>query len=374
MPTELDFDSPKTLAHVARNLPEADETPIFWDDPLDGSDFEFHEQIDEYKAVYNPETGELYSVVSDEYTIINPETFLLPLVEEIEERDRTDVRGHFRVYNGGARAYGELLFDTDAIWPPGRDDDEEPVRTGLNVNYSHDGGVSVSAAGFAQDGVCTNTMRRVTDSVYIKHAGDVGDRVDWNAEWGAVLDQVGVFSERLADVIASAMEVELFDLAEHEFSDEWIDVTDPNRALDEVPSPAGVTDAQMRGLHGLYDYLGFPNYLALGAVDRLSWRLMQTDTPTVVTAWDGYQAATYALSHQARFESGSSADDDYHRYASDLLMNPLLALESAGRELRSRIETDAGEEGEPLAIETTVGEAVQSYQEREEDLRASLQN
>lgn len=372
-PTTLDFHSPDSLEGVVGMLPEADERPIFWDDPADDdSEFDFGKrQIEANKAVYNPDSGDLYDVVSADYEIINPEAFLVPLVDELRDRDRTDVRGIFNVYDGGAYGYGELLFDTDAIWPPDRGRSDDPVRVGLTTRYSHDGGISVRASGFAQDGMCKNTMRRVTDAVYVKHAGDVEDRVDWTDEWSNVLDQLGTFSERLAGVIESAIEFELFDLGDSPFSDEWVDAANPTQAIEEIPAPPGVEPVVLRGLHGFYEYLGLPRYIALGAVDRLSWRLGQSEQPQSVTAWDGYQGLTYALSHNARFEAGSSSDDDYHRIASDVLANPVKALDDAQRGFQAATQPDTEADG-PFAIDATVGEALEQYAEREEAIRASF--
>lgn len=351
-----------------KHLPEADERPVYWNDPESND----HEALDDWKATYNPETGDIYSVVTADYQIIQPPQFIGPLVEEIKERDRDDLEGYFTVFDGGGSGYGELLFDTGAIWPPDRSRSDEPVRTGVELRWSHDGGVSVRASGFAQDGMCTNTMRQVTDSVYVKHAGDVGERVNWNSEWDGVLDQLGVFSEALATVIEEAMNFTLFDLSEDSFSSTWIEVTDPQEALEDVQAPPTVEDRAMRGLHGFFDYLGFPNYLCLSAVDRLSWRLTKADDPRDVTAWHAYSAITYALSHEARFDQGSSSDDKYHRYASDILSNPQKALDDAQQSLAQRAQPD--EAAQDTLIEGTTGEALTAYQEREQMLRSAFES
>lgn len=375
----LEFHNPQSLMAVGNRLPTADETSIYWNDPASGDEdtggFEFqgdeYDEIDEFKAVYNSSNGDLFGVVTDDYQIINPPEFIGPLVEQIKKRDRTDCEGFVNVYNGGASGYGELLFDTGAIWPPDRTRSDDPVRCGMTFRYSHDGGISVRASGFAQDGLCSNTMRRVTDAVYVKHAGDVDERVDWHAEWDTVLSQLGVFSETLATVIEGAMEFQIFDLGDHEFGDEWVDATDPQEAIEEVASPVGVTERQIRGLHGFYDYLGFPNYLSLSSVDRLAWRMSQRADPRIVSAWDAYSALTYALSHDARFDAGSGTDDRYHRIASDVLANPQKALTDAQAGLRDRLAVD--DEQETFGVEATVGEAVAVYEEREEQMRGAME-
>lgn len=370
-PNTYEFHSPDSLDAVAAMLPEAMEVPIFREDP-DADDDDFMSEIETHKGVANPANGDLYGVVTSDYEVINPTTFLDPLVEGIRERERADVRGFFNVYDDGAYGFGELLFDEHAIWPPDRSRTEEPVRIGMTVRYSHDGGISVRASGFSQDGMCKNTMHRVTDSVYVKHAGDVEGRVDWEAEWGTVLDQLGVFSERLAGIIEQSMEFELYDLTSSTFGDNWVDATDPNDAIEGVSIP-GLDHHAVRGLHGFYDYLGLPNYLALASVDRLAFRLPQTDDARRVSAWDAYSAVTYALTHHGRFEAGSSSYDDYHRIASDILLNPARALEEAQRGFHDRTTADAAAD-DPFAIESTVGEALAAYEERERQMRAAMQS
>ena len=382
MTQEYQFINIAQFNDIANGLPRAEERPIFWEDPADDGGFEFGDgtevsdvvEIDVAKAVYAEETGELFGVVSDEYHIINPDEFLLPLVDEVESRDRGDPEGTVVTYEGGARGYGEMLFDSDAIWPPDRNRSANPVRTGLTFRYSHDGGISVRASGFAQDGMCVNTMRRVTDAVYVKHAGHVEERVDWRDEWSSILDQLGVFSESLAAVIDEAFEFQMFDLTADPFSSEWVDAIDVSDTMDEelarIQVPLGVEQDQVRGLFGFYDYLGFPRYLSHTATGRTIWRLNQR-SESVATAWDVYSGMTFALSHEARFNPGSSSDDRYHRIASDILSNPTMAMDRAMQGFNDRlaVEDDTG----ALDIEFTTGEAVQTFKERDELLRSSFQ-
>jgi hypothetical protein len=374
-----EFHSPQSFMAVVNGLPEADEKPLF----TLGTDGEYRlsqsegdtayhaRQVDTHKVVYNPDSGMTFGVVTDEYEIIQPSEFLGPMVEVCKDRERTDMQGFISLFDHGASAYGEVLFDTDALWPPDRSRSDEPVRTGVTFRYSHDGGVSVRASGFAQDGKCKNTMRQVTDSIYIKHAGDVRGRVDFHEEWNSVFDQLGVFSESLATVIEGAMEFALFDFESESFESDWIEATDPPDRLGEIPDVPGVSDRQQRGVFGYYDYLGFPNYLSLTATDRLVWRFRQQPDQSAVTAWDAYSAMTYALSHEARFDSGTSTDDQYHRTASDILTNPAKTINDAQRAIGDRLSVD--EEQDVFGIEQTTGEALQQYEQREQQLRGALE-
>lgn len=372
MDAGLSFYGPRTLRSVAEGLPSAESAELFWDDP----ESDAWEQVDTHKAVANADSGEWIGVVTDEYEIINPPEFLDPLADVLEERDRTDVEGTFRVFDNGAGAHGQMLFDSDAIWPPDRSRSDDPVKIGMSLRFSHDGGVSVRSSGFAQDTACENSMRKVTDSVYVKHSGDVDARVNWQSEWSRLIDQLGVFSERLGEVIESAFNTTLFDLSEDNPFEvptdlgSWREMTDPPQRIENIGA-VGIEPQTVRALFGYYDYLGFPAYLSLEATARLVWRLSKQTDALSVSAWDAYSAITYALSHEARFETGSSSDDDYHRAASDILLNPAVTIEAAQQEIAARATPDNVDQ-QMLGVEETVGEAVQQYRDREELLREAF--
>jgi hypothetical protein len=372
MDAGLSFDSPRTLRSVADGLPSAEAAELYWDDP----ESDAWEQVHTHNAVANADSGEWIGIVTDEYEIINPPEFLEPLADVLEERDRTDVSGSFRVFDSGAGAHGRMLFDSDAIWPPDRDRSSSPVRVGISLRFSHDGGVSVRSSGFAQDTACKNSMRKVTDSVYVKHSGDVDARVNWESEWDRLVGQLGVFSERLGGVIESAFNSTLFDLTEERPFEvpldacTWHDMTDPPQRIESIGA-VGIGPQTVRSLFGYYDYLGFPAYLSLEATDRLVWRITKERGPLSVSAWDAYSAITYALAHEARFETGSSSDDNYHRIASDILLNPSGTIEKAQKEIAARATPDdAGQQ--TLGIEGTVGGAIETYREREDLLREAF--
>lgn len=333
------------------------------------------ERLEEHQAVYNPESGRIFQTCTDDYEVINPPEFIGPLADQLRERERTDISGTVWVRNGGANAYGQLLFDTDeyAIWPSdgGR---EHPVRAGFNMRWSHDQGMSVKCEGFAQDGACENTIRQVTSSIYVKHAGDVSGRVDWEAEWTTVLDEMGAFSNALASIIDEALSFDMFDLStdNSEFGD-WREATEPLDTIEEVNPIGPITERQRDALYGFYELQGFPKYIGVSAVSRLMYRLAHKDDPRVVTAWDVHSGLTYALSHALRGTPGAS-DDDYHRRASEILMNPQKAKQDATMEARSRLTPDAGQDvlaaGDELADET--GDALRQYSERARQLEATF--
>lgn len=367
-----DAASMLAIANDPAKVPKAATKPLYVEDE-DGElatwDGDSLRELADYQTVYNPNNGQIFDLVTDEYVPIQAPEFIGPLAAEIKERDRS-IEGTYSMFDGG-RGYLEVIFSDSGIWPRDRDEHQEPVRSGVTVSWSHDGGVSVKARGFAQDGACSNTMRRVSDSVYVKHAGDVESRVDWNDEWATVLDQLGAFSEALERVINGAFEYELFDLSDGPFSEDWLAVTDGLKKLSDLDVPLGIPEEAREGINGFFDLLGFPGYISYHATSRLFWRLTQKeDDHALVSAWDAYSAVTYALSHHAQFESGSSSDDDYHRIASDLLANPRLVEQDAGQEFQSRLAPEREEDG--IGIEENAGDAMRAFKEREDELRGAF--
>lgn len=381
--TTYEFHNPQTLLGVA-NRPElqADEKPLYarndGGEPAgmmhttDGENLSLTE-LDGHKLIYNPDTGQVFNAVTSEYEIINPGQFIGPLVEELNDRDRTDVSGKLWVRNGGANVYAQVLFDeTHSIHLPNRGR-SNPVKCGFSLRWSHDGGISVRARGFAQDTKCRNSIRQVTSPVHVKHSGDVDERVDWRSEWQSVLDELGAFSEALSGIIEEAMSHTFFDLRD-DIDSRWLDVTEPQDTIEGVDLPGPITERDRDGVYAFYELLGLPKYLGVSATDRLMWRAAQKDDPRVLSAWDAYSAATYALTHEGRGVPGAS-DDDKFRTVKDILMNPERAENEANREAMQRATPDEGQPslaGELDDIEETTGEALRTYSERARQLEASF--
>lgn len=374
------YDAESMLGIVNARLAKADEKPLFTLSDDGDSEFTLWERSDEYnaeqvdthKVVFSEQTGERFGVVTDEYEIINPPQFLGPLASELKERDRS-FNGQFRQWNGGARGYGEVLFTDGGFWPADRQGRQDPVRTGITFRWSHDGGISVKASAFAQDGQCENTMRHVTDSVHVKHAGDVDERVDFGDEWNRLLNQLGVFNERLEAVISEAVDFELLEFdggADEWITDDILQAAESLNALEDLDVPPHLNPQIRDGLNALFELHGFPRYLAMMAADRAMFRLTNSERPYKLTAWDAYSAATYAVTHTDRFETAAPADDKYQRLATDLLMNPHGVLLNGEREAATRLSPD--DESQEHLFEEDVGDAARVFKEREEQLQQAL--
>lgn len=373
MGTTYGFHNPRSLLSIVNDdskVGHADTTDVWVSDPDDES-MEL-QAYDDAKAVYNTATQDIFGIVTDDYQVINPPEIFGPLVEELVDRQRS-VEGDITTFNGGARGYAEILLSDSGIWPRDRPERAEPVRAGITARWSHDGGISVRASAFAQDGMCENTMRRVSDSVYVKHAGDVDDRVDFQDEWAGVLNQLGAFSDALAGVIDSAMDFPIKDFREDGWEPDIIDAGEALEALDDVDVPIHLNPRDRDGINAMYELLGFPRYLAMAATDRVLWRLTQKDSGnSVMTAWDAYQGATYAITHEARFDQGSSSDDRYHRIASDILGTPQEIETEILRAAHQRLSPD-DEAQQTFDIEDNVGDAMREYHQREQQMREALQ-
>ena len=396
MADNYEFDGVNELLSIA-NQPalQADEKPLYWQPDASGEHdaetaFKFgadFEEVSDHKLIYNETSGTIFGAVTDDYEIINPPEFIGPLCAALKDRDHANVTGNVWVRNGGANAYAQLLFrDKNQIFLPGRGR-SNPVRVGFELRWSHDGGISVRAAGFAQDTACTNSIREITSNIHVKHAGDVDARVDWDDEWNHVLDQLGAFSDALAEIIDDAMHDDIWLLSGAEsdselpmsVSDEsrFREIADPLNTFEANVSPPGPVDLNdAHWIHGVFESLGFPAYLAGSATKRLMTRLSERDDPRHVTAWDAYSAATYALTHDARGTVGAS-DERHYRNANDLLMNPPAANADAHSGLRDAlVSSDDDQLAEidipELAVEDSTGEALRAYSERSRELEASF--
>lgn len=381
--TTTTFDNAQGLMALA-NQPslQADEKPLLTPRVDDADDLEGFDDVtfvDGHKLVYNRASGAPFDCVTDEYEIINPPQFIGPLCEKINERGHS-VHGSVWTREHGAKAYAQVLFDDkDAIHLPNRSG--TPVKVGFQLRWSHDGGISVKADGFAQDTSCSNSIRQVTSPIHVKHSGDVNDRIDWSDEWDRVLTQLGAFSEALEQIIHEAMSLDLFDFRDSEMGQAfspaaWRDATDPLDTLEQTTPPGGLDNLHRDTLYGYYSLLGFPKYLAVSATDRLMWRARKTDDPRVLSAWDVHSAATYALTHDHRGTPGAS-DDDHHRIASDILLNPMQTVDDANRAALEATRDD--DDGGPVLapgtdddLEDGVGDALRSYHERASEVETAF--
>ena len=131
---------------------------------------------------------------------------------------------------------------------------------------------AVYVEGFAQDGLCSNTMRSLTDKEVIKHVGGVRDFRTW---WEEFLAQVELVANDLFEFIRDAQEIDL------DFSE----------------LPFTVTE--------FYSLLGFPDYLAKRAASDAE---ANAASPVEIDIWTLHSGATYALTHFFQGKEGASLD------------------------------------------------------------------
>ena len=345
---------------------------------IDGES-EFLTRHDDHQLVYNEQTGTVFDTVTSDYEVINPHEFIDPLVDELVERERGDVYGSIAVRDDGGAAYGQILFeDTGSIYLPGRGR-ADPVQVGFEVRWSHDSGMSVDVQGYAQDTSCSNSIREITSPIKVKHSGDVKNRVDWEEEWGNVLDELGAFSEALSGIIEEALSLRMWDLKEEQseevFPELWLQQTDPLEVLGAITPPGPLTDRDVEGFHAFYELLGFPRYLATSMAEELCTELREQDDPRIVTVWSAFSAATYALTHE--YQGAQTNAGDKFRTANEILLNPELAKSQAGDEADSRATPDEAEgmpnwDGEGRDVADTPGEALRQYSEQSRQLQETF--
>jgi hypothetical protein len=318
--TETEPEKVVSFAEAIRRLPRAVETTVAYQNPYTGQWVEtdrFNALVDPDRAVAqaSDDTGAdpLFHVPTDSYSIINPTDVYSPFEEvlrstEVDDRPLSEVAfGEIRQYRGGGEVHMDVLFDGLEVTLPGR---EDPITMGVTSGYDFFGGNAVYVEGFAQDTLCSNSIRSLTDRQTVKHVGEVADFEAW---WTGILMQLELVTDDLYAFIE--------------------DATDITLAFREVPFD--VTE--------FYELLGFPTYLAEQAASDA--RSNAAD-PFEVDMWTLHSGATYALTHFFRGREGSSLDG-YVRTANDILFNPDRILERVERtyEQQADDETSGGQTG-----------------------------
>ena len=297
----------------------------------------------------------LFNIPTDDYSIINPATFLRPLTEVLRDEGLDDaVFGEFRVSRGGGRVSADVFFDGKHVEAPGMDEDRKPIVVGLQLDWDFFGGTALRMRGMGMDWECVNSIRQITEGKTIKHAGDVNERVEWVEMYEDLLEELDLKTDQLSRVI-------------HEASEETLDLSD---------FPDGFADDYDSVLEAFYAYAGLPDYLAEVAADNAR---ANAEDPFEPDWWTLHRGATYAISHEARGEVGTGAAiDQYNRRANDLLMNPAGVaddVEAAYEEAHE--ETTLAEEGGGQVTMDTAFESVRDkrdrYEEREEEIHSLIE-
>lgn len=351
-------DEPVSFAEAIRDLPQAVETTVAYQNPYTDEWVE----TERFNALVEPsrardqatesesETDPLFHVPTDSYSIINPVDVYGPLddvlrEETIDETALGDVMfGEIRSYRGGGEVHMDVMFDGLEVRLPGR---SEPITMGVTSGYDFFGEHAVYVEGFAQDGYCSNTMRSLTDKEVIKHVGDVRDFRTW---WEEILAQVELVADDLFEFIRDAQEIDL------DFSE----------------LPFTVTE--------FYSLLGFPDYLAERAAEDAE---ANAASPFEIDMWTLHSGATYALTHFFQGKEGASLDG-YVRTANDILFNPEGTIERVEQAYEQQLEAQdnngsqsslAGERA--LASIERVSDDLQAnveqFEEREDALRDRFQ-
>ncbi|AWB28411.1 hypothetical protein [Halococcoides cellulosivorans] len=351
-------ENPVTFAEAIRDLPQAVETNVAYQNPYTDEWVEterFNALVEPRRACteaheQGAETDPLFHIPTDSYSIINPVDVYNPLEavlreETLDETPLGDVMfGEIRRYRGGGEVHMDIMFDGLEVRLPGR---SEPITMGVTSGYDFFGEHAVYVEGFAQDGYCSNTMRSLTDKEVIKHVGDIRNFRTW---WEEILAQVELVADDLFEFIRDAQEIDL------DFSE----------------LPFTVTE--------FYTLLGFPDYLSERAAGDAEANAM---SPFEIDMWTLHSGGTYALTHFFQGKEGGSLDQ-YVRIANDILFNPEGTIKRVEHAYEQQLEANgdggsqaslAGERA--LASIESVSDdlkgKVDRFEEREDALRERFQ-
>ena len=299
----------------------------------------------------------LYHIPTDDYEIINPSEFLNPLGEVVRDEGlQDDLFGEFRLHRNGGRVSADVFFDGKHVQAPGLDDDRKPIVVGLQLDWDFFGDTAVRIQGVGMDWECVNAIRSITETITVKHSGDVDERVDWASVFEEMMEELDLKVDQLSQVIQEA-------------SNEHLDVSD-------LPDNFGKDHDSV--LEAIYDYAGLPNYLAEHAARNLR---AQAADPFDPSWWEIHRGATFAVTHHGRGDVGSGgAIQQYNRLANDMLVNPAGVGErmeenfAAEREEEAdTLEGEAGGRAEVAQAFESVREKKEKYEEREEQIQEMIE-
>jgi len=298
----------------------------------------------------------LWHVPTKDYSIVNPTTAYEPLEEAIRDEDLGDsVFGEIRSYKSGGEVHMDILFDAYTIDYNDDDDGRDPIVLGIRTGYDFFGGTALYFEGFAQDTRCSNSIRSVTEEKTIRHVGEV----DLEDEVADVLEELGLMTDRLAELIelAEDIEVELLDM--------------------DFAAPFDHDD----NLRAMYELSGFPSYLAREAANHARSRAENQFMPDMTDVWDG---ATYALTHHYRGGENTNRAQELIDSANDFIYNPSQAIGQVQQEHQRRLASQSEESGEQVDLKgesahASIEEFTQSvkdkrdeFESRNEELRQTL--
>ena len=341
-----------SFAEAIRDLPQAVESAVAFENPYSGE----WVNTERFNAIVEPErlaaqaqdgeTDPLFYIPTDSYAIINPVDVYAPL-EDVLRREELDgqplgdiVFGEIRQYRGGGEVHMDIMFDGLSVELPGR---HEPITMGLTSGYDFFGGHAVYVEGFAQDSVCQNSIRSLTDRQTVKHVGDIAAFDAW---WETLLTQLDMVANDLHAFIVDAQAITL--------------------DLTAVPFD----------LETFYTLLSFPEYLAKRAASDA--RTTAAD-PFEIDMWTLHSGATHALTHFYGGKEGASLDR-YVRTANDVLFNPQATLEritDAYEQEATAATDDNGQTGldsqvalaQIERVEQDIHEKAAQFEDREATLR-----
>lgn len=271
---------------------------------------------------------------TDNYSIINPITAYEPLAEAIQEEDLGDeIFGEIREYKSGGRVHMDILFDAFQIDYNNDEEGSDPIVLGIRTGYDFFGDTTLYFEGFAQDTRCSNSIRAITDKEVIRHTGDdLDDRIE--SAVSGVLEGIGLMTDRLAELIEMAEDIELPLLD--------LNLAEPFEHGDH--------------LRAFYELAGFPSYLASAAAAHARVRADNQFMPNMTNVWDG---ATYALTHEFRGGEDTSRARELIQTSADMVTNPSMVISQVERDHRTRMANDG--EGDQQTLE---GESAHAAIER----------
>lgn len=108
-----------------------------------------------HKAIINEATGEVISIVSNQYKVMPTEQLVAPVLDRLADPKFGTVRvDNVQPYHFDRKFHFDLLFDDIEVTPP----DGQPIQFRMNFRGSYDGTTRATVWGGGLRLVCTNGM------------------------------------------------------------------------------------------------------------------------------------------------------------------------------------------------------------------------
>lgn len=191
---DTEFTNYKELSQVVDQLPRVELADVGYSE--DG-----HTDLDGYKVVRRADTKEAFDVASEQYTPVQYQDALHPLIEACQRYDLAVAGFHDVRKNGAQVSIQAAVLNPDFRIELLKEYDHS-VALGVHVKASHDRSSAVQLNPFGVNLVCINhnLWGSFLPSANIRHTGDIEEKLDAvQGFFQRMLNEVPTLQERIQE-------------------------------------------------------------------------------------------------------------------------------------------------------------------------------